>query len=94
MGKPYRLLASLAVPDASRVPLHGDLAAECASVFAVLLDFDLLDLLAERGTVAAQGVSPAIPSLRGGASAFSTDRVPYLPVMPTFFVRFVILADV
>lgn len=46
------LLAGLAIPDAGGVALDGDLAAECAGVAAVLLDFDLLDLLTEGGTVA------------------------------------------
>ena len=48
----HRLLAALAVPDARRLTLDCDLAAERAGVFAVLADFDLLDLLAERSTVA------------------------------------------
>jgi hypothetical protein len=46
-----RLMASLAVPDADRVSLDGDLAAEGASVLGVLGDFHLLDLLTEGGTV-------------------------------------------
>lgn len=50
--RPYRLLAALAVPDANRMSLHRDLAAERARVFRVLADFDLLDLLAEGGAVA------------------------------------------
>ncbi len=45
------LVACLAVPDTSRVALDGRLAAECAGVSRVLGDFDLLDLLAEGGTV-------------------------------------------
>ena len=46
------LLAGLAVPDADRVALDSDLAAECAGVLGVLRDFNLLHLLAERGTIA------------------------------------------
>ena len=45
------LLACPARPDSSRVTLHGGLAAEGAGVSCVLRDFDLLDLLAEGGTV-------------------------------------------
>jgi hypothetical protein len=45
------LVARLAVPDTGSVALNGDLSAECACVAGVLGDFDLLDLLAERGTV-------------------------------------------
>ena len=48
----YTLLAGSAVPDTSRVTLDRVLAAECACVFAVLADFDLLHLLTQRGTVA------------------------------------------
>lgn len=48
---PY-LLARLAVPDTGRVALDAHFAAECAGVSGVLGDFNLLDLLAEGGTVA------------------------------------------
>ena len=46
------LLARLAVPDTGGVTLDVVLAAEGAEVAGVLRDFDLLDLLSERSTVA------------------------------------------
>lgn len=45
------LLAATAVPDTDSVTLHGILAAECASVGSVLRNFNLLDLLPQRGTI-------------------------------------------
>ena len=47
-----RLLAGTAVPDTGSGALHGVLAAERASVGSVLGDFDLLDDLTKRSTVA------------------------------------------
>lgn len=46
-----RLVAGVAVPDTHSLALHGVLAAERASVAAVLGDFNLLDLATERRTV-------------------------------------------
>lgn len=57
LSRTYGLAAGPALPDTSRLPLHRNLAAERAGVLAVLLDFDLLDLLAERGTVAVHCIS-------------------------------------
>lgn len=45
------LLAGLALPDAHSLALHCVLAAEAAEVLGVLADLDLLDLLAQTGTV-------------------------------------------
>lgn len=47
------LAARFAVPDSNGVTLDRNLSAECACVAGVLGHFDLLDLLTERGTVAA-----------------------------------------
>jgi hypothetical protein len=82
------------------MPLHRDLAAKRAGVLAVLLDFDLLDLLSERSTVAVMAVSRMLSPCFSNSSISIAHhyagkvsyRVPYLPVIPTFFVRFVIAA--
>jgi hypothetical protein len=55
------LLACSARPNPSRVALDSVLAAEGAGVSCVLRDFDLLDLFAEGGTVAAISSSVSIP---------------------------------
>lgn len=95
------LLACLAVPDTGRVALDGHLAAECACVSRVLGDFDLLDLLAERGTVAVMQKEVHQYTIKASLCGWRRRceggrrlayRVPYFPVMPTFFVRFVIAA--
>lgn len=90
------LLAGLAVPDASGVALDGYLAAECAGVSAVLLNFDLLHLLTEGGTVAAFILSVYCPhhpcsvvvpvivvDIEEALRGSVAYRVPYLPVIPT-----------
>ncbi len=80
--------------------LHSCLAAECACVARVLGDFDLLDLLTEGGTVTITTLLVSCGRWRcGPVSRFAgcvgcAYRVPYLPVMPTFFVAFVIAAVV
>lgn len=94
------LLAGLAGPDAGRMALHRRLAAESACVSRMLGDFDLLDLFAEGGTVTARKDLSALSPAKfffsrqwlRAAGQDRTYRVPYLPVMPTFLVRFVIAA--
>lgn len=54
------LVAGLAVPDTRRMALDSHLAAECACIFGMLGHFDLLDLLAEGCTVAAELLSVAV----------------------------------
>ena len=44
-------MATVALPDAYDLPLHGVLAAEDAAVGSMLGNFDLLDHLTEGGTV-------------------------------------------
>lgn len=81
------LLASFAVPDTGGVSFDGVLAAESADVSGVLSDFHLLDLLSQTGTVSSK---PSV--IRGICIVVGLHYLsPYLPVTPTFFVRFVML---
>lgn len=45
------LVAGLALPDANHSALHRVFPAKAAEVFRVLTNFDLLDLLTQRGTI-------------------------------------------
>lgn len=64
------LLACLAVPDADRVALDGDLAAEGTCVAGVLGDFHLLHLLSQGGTVAVRALSDPILHSSSSTSGF------------------------
>jgi len=46
-----RLVAGFALPDANHSALHRVLSAKAAEVFRVLTNFNLLDLLTQRGTI-------------------------------------------
>lgn len=94
--------ACRAVPDSNSRPLHGvltigyqirplpvlfatHLATESAGVSCVLGYLHLFDLLTQGGTVTLEEPRLTIVSI----STSPPLTVPYLPVMPTFFVRFV-----
>ena len=101
------LVAASALPDANGLTLYGVLAAEGADIASVLCNFHLLDLFAERRAVSVHNVlddSFGMESYRcadvrwnracdsSGERGILSYLVPYLPVTPTFLVRFVMLA--
>ena len=64
------LVAALAVPDSGSLTLDCVLAAECADVTGMLLDFHLLHLLTQGGTVSVFNPSDQDPVFQSPCALF------------------------